>query len=231
MWKNSRTGVKTIVCLFAFVLLASPCFAQAGWVGLFGKTATPSLADVVLDSAKESLEQFSQELSTSPSLMPSEDNLTALNEQLNALEKAYTESQNLIANLLIWSENLEEQLKTYVETEKISEEEYNQIAGALGFVAGRSDDLEEKLIAQNAEIEKLKKKAGTKAYGKVNALFGFKDSNPYWSAGLALGTKFGNGLMIECGANYMIGDMSNPIQMPTWDIDKLTFTASIGWTF
>lgn len=240
MCRNSRNGVKNIVSLFfVFVLLASPCFARASWAGLFDpKEPTVSSAEVLKDSARASQEEFSQVLSTEVSQKAETLSYDELIKQLNTLETAYTESQNEVANLSSWLETLKGQLETFAETNKISDAEYDEVKAIVGTLAERADSTADVVAEQQARIDeleaknaKLKTKAGTQAYGKINTIVGFSNGVPEWSAGLSLGTKFGFGMIMEMGANYKIGDLANPISVPSWDIDRLTVSASFGWTF
>lgn len=240
MCRNSNHGVKNIVALFfVFALLASPCFARAGWEGLFApKEPTVSSVEVLKDSVRASQEEFSQVLSTEVSQKAETINYDELMKQLSTLETAYTESQNEVANLSSWLETLKGQLETYAETNKISDAEYDEVKAIVETLAEKADSTADVVAEQQARISELeaknaqlKAKAGTQAYGKLNTVIGFKEGLPEWSAGLSLGTKFGSGMILEMGANYKIGNFNGKIVDLGWNIDRLTVSASFGWTF
>lgn len=240
MCRNSKNGAKNIVVLcFVFVLLASPCFARASWGGLFStKETTVSSAEVLKESVSLSPEEFSQVVSTELSEKTENVNYEELMSQYNALEKAFTESELRMQNVENWYNNLVTQLDNYAQSDKISEAEYQSVVDMVGSLAdmgdkqiSKIDEQNEKIAQQDAEIAKLKKASGTVAYGKFNALVGFENAIPNWSLGLALGTKFKNGMMLEMGANYRVGDLNDKLFNLGWDIDRLSVNASIGWTF
>lgn len=89
--------------------------------------------------------------------------------------------------------------------------------------------------AKSAEISALKarlasaeEEAGTKAYLMLDGIVGFKDVVPQFGIGLTVGTRLGNSLMVELGADYMIGGMDGYSQ---FDIDNFQFRCGVGWMF
>ena len=89
--------------------------------------------------------------------------------------------------------------------------------------------------AKSAEISALKarlasaeEEAGTKAYLMLDGIVGFKDVIPQFGVGLTVGTRLGNSLMLELGADYMVGGMDGYSQ---FDIDNFRFRAGVGWMF
>ena len=89
--------------------------------------------------------------------------------------------------------------------------------------------------AKSAEISALKarlasaeEEAGTKAYLMLDGIVGFKDVIPQFGVGLTVGTRLGNSLMLELGADYMIGGMDG---YNGFDIDNFQFRCGVGWMF
>lgn len=89
--------------------------------------------------------------------------------------------------------------------------------------------------AKSAEISALKarlasaeEEAGTKAYLMLDGIVGFKDVIPQFGVGLTVGTRLGNSLMVELGADYMVGGMDGYSQ---FDIDNFQFRCGVGWMF
>ena len=89
--------------------------------------------------------------------------------------------------------------------------------------------------AKSAEISALKarlaaaeEEAGTKAYLMLDGIVGFKDVIPQFGIGLTVGTRLGNSLMVELGADYMVGGMDGYSQ---FDIDNFQFRCGVGWMF
>ena len=69
---------------------------------------------------------------------------------------------------------------------------------------------------------------GTKAYLMLDGIMGFEDMIPQFGVGATIGTRVGNSLMAEIGADYMIGGMDGYNQ---FDIDNFRFRAGVGWMF
>ena len=213
MWRNSKRGVKNIVAFcFVLLLLASPCFARASWVAFFpANGATNTSAVPSQGSESQSLQGSSPVDSTAQ------------------LETQRTDS----------SMTLQEQLKAYRETKKISEEVDNTLMDLAVKAYDKTEVYEgfivkqgETISSQDDEIAKLKKKAGFQQFMKLNALVGFDVGVPTWSAGLSYGFKFGSGLVMEVGANYQIGTLLTPIDFSDkFSLDKLTASVSIGFLF
>lgn len=89
--------------------------------------------------------------------------------------------------------------------------------------------------AKSAEISALKarlasaeEEAGTKAYLMLDGIVGFKDVIPQFGVGLTVGTRLGNSLMVELGADYMVGGMDG---YNGFDIDNFQFRCGVGWMF
>ena len=99
----------------------------------------------------------------------------------------------------------------YMALEKISEEKTAII---------------DKLAEENA---KLKDETGTKAYLMLDAVLGFNEGYPDYGVGLTAGTRLGNSLMLEIGADYMLG--GNLIDVLDYSIDNWNFRMGIGWMF
>ncbi len=89
--------------------------------------------------------------------------------------------------------------------------------------------------AKDAEIADLKARlgaaeseTGTKAYLMLDGIIGFEDSIPQFGTGITVGTRIGNSLMVELGADYMIGGING---YNRFSIDNFEFRASVGWMF
>lgn len=226
--------------LFVFVLLVLPCYSLASWGGLFGvKGATQSS----VEERKDSLKALSQELSAVESTNPSETvktvNFQDLLNKSTKLETVYTESQKELESyrdelkeISTLCETLKAQLETYVQTDAISEEEYNQVLGVLQTVTATNTDYENAIIDRDKEIAKLKRKAGFAPYVKINALATFDKMIPSWYVGASTGLKFGSGALIEIGANYKIGKGKDFFKVvEPLALDNFAFNVSVGWIF
>ena len=105
----------------------------------------------------------------------------------------------------------------------------------LDTLEGQIEAAEESSKAKDAEIDALRKdlakaerESGTKAYLMLDGIVGFKDVIPQFGVGLTVGTRIGNSLMLELGADYMIGGMDG---YNGFDIDNFQFRCGVGWMF
>ena len=97
---------------------------------------------------------------------------------------------------------------------------------ALEETSKAKDSTIDDLAAENA---KLKDETGTKAYLMLDAVLGFSEGYPEYGLGLTLGTRLGNSLMLELGADYMLG--GNLLDVLDYSLDNWSFRAGIGWMF
>ena len=103
------------------------------------------------------------------------------------------------------------------------------------------DSLEEKLEtaeasreAKDAEIAELKEaladaeaETGSKAYIMADGVIGFDtDGLPEFGAGITIGTRIGNSLMVEAGTDYMIGGAGG---IRPFSLSNFRFRTGIGW--
>lgn len=79
------------------------------------------------------------------------------------------------------------------------------------------------------EMTRLKDESGTKFYLMVDAIMGFDEKMPDYGVGLTLGTRVGNSIMLEAGADYMLG--SSKADLLDFSMEDLTFRAGLGWMF
>ena len=119
---------------------------------------------------------------------------------------------------------------------RLSGNEVVALANELTAVREDLDALEETSLKKDEQIDALSKEnaslkdeTGTKAYVMLDGIIGFKDYRPEYGLGLTLGTRIGNSLMVELGADYMLGGTLE--EMKVVSLDKLTFRAGVGWMF
>ena len=134
--------------------------------------------------------------------------------QKNSLEKAVAIADS--GSILIGSKydellfNLTEAQKDAAVAEKASEEKDAEIASL------------------KKDLAKAEKETGTKAYIMFDGIIGFENMIPQFGVSASLGTRLGNSLMLEVGADYMIGGMNGYNQ---FSLDNFEFRAGVGWMF
>ena len=97
---------------------------------------------------------------------------------------------------------------------------------ALRKTSEEKDATIDDLARENA---RLKDETGTKAYLMLDGIVGFEDMVPEYGVGLTIGTRLGNSLMLELGADYMIGGTWQ--DAADFSLDDFTFRCGIGWMF
>lgn len=256
---KSRSGSKTIVALLVLsVLLVSPCWSVAPWVGLSGlfglketteqKEASCSevsqqsekssqVQEVIKTPAPVETQDFSVVSSTDKSLGAETERLKELLSAVSALQTAYTESQEALmksqedlANLSVTSTQLSEQLESLKEANAISDAEYNEVKETLVSNVDANIKATGEISKLREELAKAKAKNGTKGFATVNAVMGFKNMVPTYGVGANLGVRVGNHVMLTAGADYMLGSVTS---LPSLDfnLDNLRVTCGFGWMF
>lgn len=87
---------------------------------------------------------------------------------------------------------------------------------------------DEEIVKLRDDLAKAEGETGTKAYLMLDGIVGFEAGIPQFGAGITVGTRIGNSIMVELGADYMIGGMNGYNQ---FDIDNFQFRAGAGWMF
>ena len=115
---------------------------------------------------------------------------------------------------------------------RLSADEVSAILAELDAAKADYAALQRESDAKDAAIDDLSRdagEAGTKAYLMLDGIIGFSGDYPAYGIGLTVGTRLGNSLMLELGADYMLG--ANMKEAMEYSLDKWTFRAGIGWMF
>ena len=115
-------------------------------------------------------------------------------------------------------EKMQESLSAMEVAQQTMVDEYNEIV-----------EERDALAADLAKAVDSKEKSGTRAYMMLDGILGFSEGYPSYGLGLTVGTRLGNSLMVELGADYMLG--ANRKEVMNYSVDKWTFRAGIGWMF
>ena len=143
-------------------------------------------------------------------------------------ESTLTESQESLVEPEI--------LEKAAEGKRLSSDELIALSTELSAVRANLEALEKVSEEKDSTIDalakengKLKEETGTKAYLLIDGILGFSEGVPDYGLGFTLGTRIGNSLMLELGADYMLG--SNLLDVLDYSMDNWTFRAGIGWLF
>lgn len=198
--RGLRRPCRVLLALSLLLFLALP--QLAAWPMLQGKEAAEETAIATI--AEPTAEEVSQK-------EPSGTALKGIStEQSRSLEKA-EQGKRLSGN------ESEELYLTLVEAR-------DEAKAARASSEAKSAEIS----ALKARLAAAEEEAGTKAYLMLDGIVGFKDVVPQFGIGLTVGTRLGNSLMVELGADYMIGGMDGYSQ---FDIDNFQFRCGVGWMF
>ena len=105
----------------------------------------------------------------------------------------------------------------------------------LDTIAEKTEAAEASSAEKDTEIADLREKlydaekeGGTKAYLMLDGIVGFEHAVPQFGVGLTVGTRLGNSLMLELGADYMIGGIDG---YNKFSVDNFQFRCGVGWMF
>ena len=104
-------------------------------------------------------------------------------------------------------------------------DDVGSMASALTILIADNRALNDSLAEVTGKYEKAN---GTKFFADLGAAFGFKSEKIQYGFVGDMGLRFGKGLLVKTGVQYMLGDVGK-IEMPTWDIGALTVSATVGW--
>ena len=62
----------------------------------------------------------------------------------------------------------------------------------------------------------------------LDGIVGFNESVPEFGAGITVGARIGSDLMLEAGADYMIGGVDG---VREFSLDNFQFRLGLGWMF
>lgn len=224
--RKSKTGLRGIaIGSFLLLLAVSPCFSASYWGALFPGNSEEGIPIVYENQEQAALqEESSQEPPTESQPVFNERTLKSLQKQLDrlqetqqSLEKKSTELENSTQEFLVQSEN-------YLAMGEITDAQYEEILNTANALADANSE-------QADEIARLQESAGTRAYLMLDGIIGFENIVPAYGVGITLGTRIGNHLMVELGADYMIGKFTAPMTIKEFSIDNFEFRAGIGWMF
>lgn len=235
--KNSGYGLGLrVVSVLLLLFVASPLWA-ANWVFLNEQTQKELPLEAihqqevqVLTQELQEVQQVSLEPTSKPSTASTESNLNKLPEllnQLNDLETQLNKSILVTDSLRKESTDLKTKLEAYEKLEKIEDEEHQAVIDALAIAEETNTKQADEIISLSEALKQSKK---SKGYFKLNGLIGFDDKLvPEYGLGLSIGFRAGKHLLLEVGANMMIGSITNPIYK--FDLKNCVGVVSIGWEF
>lgn len=200
---GSRKLFKALLaCSLLLFLVAQPL---AAWVMPQEKEEIITVAAVT--DTMEKKETEAAPLQSKPSGTALKD---TSEEPSKSLEKA-EEGKRLSGN---------EALELYLVLTEASEE----AAAARAASEAKDDEIAE----LKAQLAKAESEAGSKPYLMIDSIVGIENAIPQYGVGLTVGSRIGNSLMVEIGADYMIGGNDG---YNVFDLDNFQFRAGAGWMF
>ncbi len=234
--RKSRIGAKAIVCSVLLLLLAFPCFSAGYLAELLGVRFPAEQSS--LQSQEEQASSENQTTEMQESYLENQQELQEMSEMellqrvqelSSASERVSTDFKEQLTVVNGSLENLKTQLENLKGVNKISDEQYDEVLSDLNRLASNNASMADENAYSKGYIAGLEERERqTKFFANAGAVIGFEDKLPTWGITGNMGMKFGRGLMIGTGINYMLGDFSHPIDLK-WDLDNLSINATIGW--
>lgn len=220
MWKKLST--------FLVVLLVASCLLSA-----FPSSKKPlevKEAPVQEVPTTETVEESLQQEAPQEVVEPSEEvkRVEELEHDLATMSETLKSLQSEVDSTKVMTSGKKEEIDSLV----------GQIASDVEIVLA---DLEEKeaIIAELAEANSAQadqiayiqgrydKELATKFYANVGGVIGFKGNAPTWGVTGNIGLRFGKGLLIGTGVQYMVGTFTaKPFDL---GIDNLSINVTVGW--
>lgn len=232
--KNFSSGcVRPLVCL-VFLLLAALPLQAADWAFLKKEEVQVSQVSVAEETkAAQKLEnaiepevlQGASEQHLTKSTISSKANSDEWTGLLNNLENKLGNSILVSSDLKTEFQNLKNSLETYKETEDAEDKLTEYTINVVSKLEEEKANLSENLIKSETLLKKAK---SSKAFARINGVMGFESNIPTLGIGGALGARLGDGLILELGANYMLGKF-NEFPKLELGLDNLTMSVGIGW--
>ena len=179
---------------------------------------------------QEAIPQVLQEHTKQPSTVSTEYSVSKLPELMSQLAGLETQSKKSILvtdSLRNELSDLKTKLEEFEKIEKIEDEVHQETINALSIAEETNTKQADEIISLS---EALKSEKKSKGYFKVSGLFGLTDEHiPEYGAGLSIGMRAGRHMLIEFGAQMMIGNIKQPLY--EFDVKKAVGVVSIGWEF
>lgn len=107
----------------------------------------------------------------------------------------------------------------------------DDLASDIAVAEEASKAKDDEIASLKEDLAEAEEATGTKPYLMLDGVIGFEDVVPTYGVGITLGTRIGNHLMAELGADYMIGRFTAPMTIKEFSVDNFEFRASVGWMF
>ncbi len=89
-----------------------------------------------------------------------------------------------------------------------------------------SEAKDSEIEALRADLAEAEESTGSKAYIMLDGIMGFEQGIPQFGAGMTAGMRIGNHIMLEAGADYMVGGLDGYNQ---FSLDNFQFRFGAGW--
>ena len=159
--------------------------------------------------------------------------ITVTTTELTAEEQPQSEPSGTVSKDT--SEEPSRSLGKAQEGKRLSGDEALELYLAITEAADEAKAARASSEAKSAEIAELKarlakaeEETGSKPYLMLDGIVAIDDMIPQYGVGLTVGSRIGNSLMVEVGADYMIGGNDG---YNSFSLDNFQFRAGVGWMF
>lgn len=226
--RKSRIGLRGIVIgLFLSSLLASPCFSAALWSAFrSGNTEQEPIVMIEMPTAEE----LSQS-NTSGTGQAEEYRTLSTSSEKPQNQQTTMEASNPNPGISNAIQTIQNGFWLSAENKAILENTLIQAQNDLAALKKSSDSKDAEITELKKALADAEESTGTKAYMMMEGIIGFDQIIPSYGAGLTLGMRLGNHMMMELGADYTIGSFAKGMIVNDFSLDNFEFRVGMGWMF
>lgn len=149
-------------------------------------------------------------------------------------QKESEELSKLLQNLETTSRMNKDQVEELVTTLELVRDDYAIVMADAEEKQAIIDELADENAALADQVAYMKgrydKAISTRFFTNAGLAIGFKNNLPTWGAVANFGARFGNGMTISAGAQYMVGNFVPPV-FNSWALDNLSVNFTVGYEF
>lgn len=182
----------------------------------------PAIVEIVAESPVEEAPAVAEPSQDLQQLQELESALDAMSKKLESLQSEVDSTKVVTSSKKDELDNLVGAIASDVEIVIADLEEKEAIIAELAEANASQAD-------QIAYIQgRYDKEVSTKFFANVGGVIGFKELLPTWGVTGNFGIRFGHGLMVGSGVQYMIGDFQEKPDLD-WSLDRLSVNFTVGW--
>lgn len=212
------------LALFCFVFLLA-CSLLSAFPSRAKRLTEADMIAVQTEIVSEAVTESDEAVSGLKTAESASSASAALSQQ-EKKEVVPLEPSELVA---LTTEEVDEVIALIEDTVEDIEAEHAEIVESDKDIASLTAQIDELATLNAAQADEIARSQGSKAYARLTTSVGFEEglmSPSLWLGG-AVGTRIGDGLLLDVGAQYKLGTVNNFFITPS--IENLMLSFSVGW--